>query len=98
MLILLIFIFAGLLEIGIIASVFIPYFRYKAYKDIEQETLLSKNDKKNSSENFPKSDESDDENSASKKNPQYIVEIFLRGFRILRFSGDDLRCLSNISN
>lgn len=68
MLILLIFIFAGLLEIGIIASVFIPYFRYKAYKDIERETLLSKNDKKNSSENFPKSDESDDENSASKKN------------------------------
>lgn len=67
MLILLTFIVGGLLEIGIIASVFIPYFRRKAYKDIEQETLLSKNDKKNSSENTSKSDESDDKNSASKK-------------------------------
>ena len=67
MLILLIFIIGGLLEIGLIASIFIPYFRHKAYKDIEQKTLLSKNEQEISSQNSPKSAKSDDENSAPKK-------------------------------
>lgn len=67
MLILLIFIIGGLLEIGLIASIFIPYFRYKAYKDIEQKTLLSKTEQEISSQNSPKSAKSDDENSAPKK-------------------------------
>ena len=67
MLILLVFIIGGLLEIGLIASIFIPYFRNKAYKDIEQKTLLSKTEQEISSQNSPKSAKSDDENSASKK-------------------------------
>ena len=67
MLILLVFIIGGLLEIGLIASIFIPYFRNKAYKDIEQKTLLSKTEQDISSQNSSKSAKSDDENSASKK-------------------------------
>lgn len=67
MLILLIFIIGGLLEIGLIASIFIPYFRYKAYKDIEQKTLLSKTEQEISPQNSPKSVKSDDENSVPKK-------------------------------
>lgn len=67
MLILLVFIIGGLLEIGLIASIFIPYFRNKVYKDIEQKTLLSKTEQDISSQNSPKSAKSDDENSVSKK-------------------------------